>query len=76
MLVRSASVSVLADERLRLQRNELRRRRFLARNRRARHRHLVHREQRLAGVAVEHEREAHLRELHDGILRGRRRIRS
>ena len=63
----------LANERLRLERDELRRRRFLAGHGRARHRHFLHREERFPRVAIEHEREAHLGELHDGILRGRSR---
>ena len=61
----------LPDERLGLQRNELRRRGFLTRYRRARHGNVSHRKQRLARVPIEDEGEAHLRELYDGVLRRR-----
>ena len=61
----SSFFSDIARERRRLERKRLRRRRPLALRRRLRHRTLFHAVHRLAGLAIEDEQDAHLRDQRD-----------
>ena len=59
----------LPNERQRLDRIRLRRRRFLPRHIRSRHRHLVNGKEGRPRIPIENEGKTHLGELHDGITR-------